>query len=154
MAESKDIFTQVGEFLDAAGLRYNAEPEKNIYRFGMQGESISTHFLLRTDANGPALYILCHTDYRVPEQRRVEGALATCAIRHILPNGDLEYDITDGSFILCQFIPVADRLLNTQFLRSTVSMMHSHMEVIHRRISAVGEGLLTVSELLNKLNGE
>ena len=152
--EKMDTFALIGQLLDAADLKYNADEDKRLFWFSMKGDPISAHFLIRADEEGQSMEFICSTNFYMPEVRRVEGALAVCAISHTLPAGDLEYDITDGSVVLRRFVPIKNRTFDEKFLRATIAHMHAVMESVHTRMTAVGEGLLTVSELLNKMNGE
>lgn len=66
---------------------------------GVQGDDLPMQFILIVDGERQLIRLLSPMPYAMSEDKRIGGALATCAASYSMPDGSFDYDLSDGSII-------------------------------------------------------
>ena len=97
MIRAKEVFNTLCNALDARGWKYEKMEEQLAGLFAVSGDDIPMHFQVRVDAERELVRLTSPLMFNMPEDKRIDGALATCAASFPLADGTFDYDLSDGS---------------------------------------------------------
>lgn len=97
LALAKKVFEDLCTSLDRKKWHYKKHEEDLVVTFGVAGDDLPMDFLLVVDAERQLLSVLSRLSFTVPEDKRMELAIATCAASYGLADGSFDYNIAKGT---------------------------------------------------------
>lgn len=97
MALAKKVYDDLCASLDKREWHYQKHDEDLVVTCGVAGEDIPMQFVLIVDAERQLLRVLSRLPFTVPEDKRMELAIAACAASYGLADGSFDYDIAKGT---------------------------------------------------------
>ncbi len=97
MNQARKVYDHICSAIEARKWRYNKDEDKLTVFFSVTGEDIPMHFVISVDAGRSLIRLTSPMMFDIPEDKRVDGALAACGATYGLADGSFDYDITDGS---------------------------------------------------------
>ena len=105
----RKVYQTIISMLDHRNWHYQRDDEKKRIRFKVTGEDLPMSFLIAVDEPRQIARLMCFFPFDMSAEKRIEGAIATCAATHRLANGCFDYDLNDGQIVF---------RMNAQFLNS------------------------------------
>ena len=93
----KKVYDDLCASLDKREWHYPKHDEDLVVTCGVAGEDIPMQFVLIVDAERQILRVLSRLPFTVPEDKRMELAIATCAASFGLADGSFDYNIANGT---------------------------------------------------------
>lgn len=67
-----------------------------LIHFKADGDDITKDFIILVDGERQLVRVMLPMHFNVTEDKRVEGAIATCMVNYRLSDGSFDYDVTGG----------------------------------------------------------
>ena len=96
MALAKKVYEDLCAALERRDWNFQRHDEDLVITFGVNGEDIPMDFIFVVDAERQLLRVLSKLPFAVPEDKRIDIAIATCAASYGLADGSFDYDIEKG----------------------------------------------------------
>lgn len=151
--QAKAVYQTFCEMLDQENWKYTKQEEEWKITTGARGEDLPIDLTINVDVKRSLLMIISPLPFKVPEDKRVELAAATCTVNSIFVNGYLDYDVAGGSL----FFRIANSFLDSRIDAETCKYMLfcacSTIDDINDKLLMVCKGMLDLdkfAELLNK----
>ncbi|MBP3437527.1 MAG: hypothetical protein J6K61_06465 [Clostridia bacterium] len=96
LLKAQEVYAKVCAMLDSKNWKYDKEESKLKIRCTLHGDDIPVDFMMKVD---PERYIVSYISwmpFHMPEDKRVEGAVAVTVAGYGLVDGSFDYDINDG----------------------------------------------------------
>ncbi len=94
--KGKEAFANICKMMDAHNWHYEKDEEKLKIKCTLHGDDIPVDFLMRVDTDRCIVSYISWMPFHMPEDKRVEGAVAVCVAGYGLVDGSFDYDINDG----------------------------------------------------------
>ena len=89
---AKSVYNSLCEMLDEKNVRYDKHQDDLIISFITGGDDIPMQFLVKVDAERELIRVLSPIPVTFGEEKRVEGAIATCHATYTLADGSFDYE--------------------------------------------------------------
>ena len=96
---AKSVYNSLCEMLDEKNVRYDKQQDDLIISFITGGDDIPMQFLVKVDAERELIRVLSPIPVTFGEEKRVEGAIATCHATYALADGSFDYDFQTGKVL-------------------------------------------------------
>lgn len=115
MQLARATFDTLCAMLDEANLHYKREDMT--IALGMKGKDFPVHIGMAVDAERQIVSLLSFLPYTIPEDKRVETALAVSAVNYILAVGSFDYNCLNGKIIFRMTTSFRDSLISQEALK-------------------------------------
>ena len=96
LARAKKVFEDLCNSLDIRHWDYEKYDEALAVAFMAGGEDIPMSFIVMVDPAHQIIRLVSRLPFTVPEDKRVDVAIATCAASYALTDGNFDFDIEKG----------------------------------------------------------
>lgn len=150
MERAKKVYNTLCTAIDKRDWTYDREDEDLIVRFNVSGEDIPMSFILIVDADRQLVRLLSPIPFNMGEDKRMDGAIATCVASYGFINGSFDYDLEDGSIVfrLTQSFRGSD--VSEEVLQYMISLSCSVVDNYNDRFMALNKGLLSITDFIAK----
>lgn len=94
--QAKLVYQTFCNALDREEWKYKKDDEKLTIECGAQGEDLPIEFRITADADRQLLVLLSHLPFVIAEDKRIDLAVAICAVNNLLIDGCFDFDIGSG----------------------------------------------------------
>ena len=105
MAEEKEInqtlvaFQTLCEMLDEKDWHYTKDNDNFSISCGAQGDDLPMEINIQTDPERQIVILLSQLPFSIPDDKRIDVALAVSAINYAIVDGSFDYDFTSGRLL-------------------------------------------------------
>ena len=97
MAKAQEVYESLCKSLDSIDWKYEKEPEKLTVVSSATGDDFPMGFIMRVNPRNEVVSFISWLPFDVPEDKRVDIAIAVCVANYGLVDGSFDYDIADGT---------------------------------------------------------
>ncbi len=153
MADNKQILAQqvYGKLIAALETRkwtYSREDEKLLVRFTVYGDDLPMNMVMAVDAERQLIRLLSLLPFSMSENKRMEGAVATCVASFGLTDGSFDYNIEDGSIAFRQTCAFHDSDISEDLLHYMISWACGVIDKYNDQFFAIEKGYLSLEEFI------
>ena len=94
--QAKKMYNIFCQTLDAIDLKYTEEEEDLRIRLSARGEDLPMELVIRMNVEMQLVQIISRIPCEMPEDKRIDGAIAISAINNKMVNGCFDLDLSDG----------------------------------------------------------
>lgn len=91
-----EVYNKLCSALDARKWKYEKKEDDLVVLLSVNGEDIPMPFILRIDPMRSLIRFTSPLMFKMPEDKRIDGAIATCMASYGLADGSFDYDMSDG----------------------------------------------------------
>ena len=156
MADQKSIksaeivYNTLCEMLDDRQWKYEKAPDKSIVHFIVSGDDIPMEFVVNIDAERQLVRMLSQLPFTFNEERRVQGAIATCQATFRLADGSFDYDFKTGRVLFRMTSSFRGSLISKELLAYMVDCACCTVDAYNDKFLLIERGLLDIEDLFNR----
>ena len=152
MQAAKRAYATVIAMMDSENLKYSRDDANLRIELGFNTDDLDIQMKFFVDTDRDLVRILSFLPFKFPEDKRVEGAVATCVANHGMVNGSFDYDFSDGELLF----KCVDSYRGGTFTQETAKyMMNVALGMVDKyndRFFALAKGMMTLSDFVEKEN--
>ena len=96
LARAQKVYQTLCAALDARNWKYKRDEENLRITCSARGDDLPMEINIAVDSNKQLIILLSHLPFIIPEDKRLDVAIATSVVNNKLVDGSFDYDITDG----------------------------------------------------------
>ena len=148
MKQAKSVYDTICKSLDAKGWKYTEHPDDLVITCGARGEDLSMDILLRVNPRAQVVSLLSPMPFKVPEDKRVEAALAVCVANYGLINGSFDYDLSDGEIRFRLVSSYRESILSEALFNYMVLVSAGTIDDYNDKFLMVAKGMMSVEDFI------
>lgn len=154
LAQAKQVYQTLCDALDGMGLKYAKSERENefIANFGLKGKDVPMQFILVVDAKRQIVSLLSPMPFKMCEDKRMDGAIATCVATYALADGCFDYDLTDGEIVFRMVTSFRGSLIGKELLQYMVVVASDTIDRYNDRFLMLDKGMLSLADFIAKEN--
>ena len=98
-AKASEVYRTLVSMLDHIGWSYEKDEENFIIKSGVKGDDLPVEFIVIVKPRNEVVQFISHLPFDMPEDKRIDGAIAINVINWKLVDGSFDYNIADGSMM-------------------------------------------------------
>ena len=97
--QANAVYSTILSVLDGRNWKYDQKEGERVIFLKLNGDDLPMDFVIRVLEEQQVISIISFMPTSMPEDKRVEGAIATAIITNKLADGSFDYDISDGTIM-------------------------------------------------------
>lgn len=146
LKNAQTVYKALCDMLDEKGVRYEKVPEKMSVHFIMSGEDIPMDIVVAIDADRELIRMFSPLPFAFSEEKRVEGAIATCQANYKLVDGSFDYNIRDGRIIFRLTSSYAQSLISKELLAYMIACLCFTVDEYNDKFLMIDKGMLAIED--------
>ena len=147
MAQAKTVLSTVCKMLDNMKWNYKVHDEELRISLGVNGDDLpmDIHILVRQKQE--VVTLLSFMPYRIPEDKRVEIAMAICYINNRLINGCFDMDLANGSVSFRMVSSYRESILSEDLFHYMLNVSVATVDEYNDKLLMISKGMMTLEQL-------
>ena len=150
LKNAQNVYKTLCDMLDEKGVRYQKHEDDLVVTFLMSGDDLLMHFILNVDAKRDLIRLLSPIPVTFEEDKRVEGAIATCQANYRLADGSFDYDYSTGKVLFRLTSSYLDSLISKEVLEYMVAISIYAVDEYNDKFFMLSKGQLAIEDFFNK----
>lgn len=148
MELAKEVYAGLCAALDRREWRYEKEEDKLLVHFGVRGDDIPMNFIIIVDAERQLIRVMSPLPFKFGEEKRIDGAIATCAASYGLADGSFDYDITTGAVVFRMTATYRESKLGDGLFQYLISCSSAVVDEYNDKFLAVDKGIISIEDFI------
>lgn len=153
MELAKKNFDALCASLDNRGWTYDKMEDKLMIKSGVKGDDLPIEFFIRIIPRNEVVQFISSLPFNMPEDKRVDGAIAVCAANYGLIDGSFDYDLSDGEIRYRLTCSYRENILTDEQLRYMVNCAAATVDDYNDKFFMIAKDMMTVQQFIEKENG-
>lgn len=141
---AQQVYQTLCDALDRRGWNYGKEEDKLLVHFGVNGDDISMNFILIVDEERQLIRLLSQLPFKMCEDKRMDGALATCIVTNRLVDGSFDYDLSDGTIVFRMAASFRESVIGEGLFQYMIDCACSTIDEYNDKFLALDKGLMEI----------
>ena len=147
------VYNQFKENLLNAEFHIEEHPDDLVISLTVHGDDLPQPTLIRVMDDRDVVQVLSPLPSKIPEDKRIDAALAVCVANNGLINGSFDYDINDGEISYRLTQSYRDLELSQECITYMLGTVFFTTDKYNDRFFMLGKGMMTLEQFLEKENG-
>jgi hypothetical protein len=131
-------------------VHYEKHDDDLVVTFIMGGNDIPMQFVLAIDVEHELIRLLSPIPVIFGDDKRVEGAIATCAVNYGLADGSFDYDFRKGRIMFRITSSYIDSLISKDLLEYMIAVSCITVDEYNDKFFMLAKGQFSIEEFFNK----
>lgn len=130
--------------------KFDPHDDDLVISMTVHGEDLPQPTLVMVDADREVVRLLSPLPTKIPEDKRIDAAIAVATANYGLVNGSFDYDMSDGEirYRVCQSF--AQTVLNEETVRYLLGVIFLTTDEYNDRFFMLGKGMMSLEDFLKK----
>ena len=147
---AQKVYETLCNAIENRNWNYKREDNLLLVHFGVSGEDIPMNFIIVVDADRQIVRLMSRLPFKISEEKRLEGAIMTCAATNWLADGSFDYDVTKGEITFRLTESFRESELGDGVFQYMISCACSTIDAFNDKFLAVDKGFLSLQDFLDR----
>lgn len=148
---AQEVYETLCAAIDSRNWHYRKIDDLRLVQFTVQGEDLPMQFLMAVDEERMLVRVMSRMPFTIKEEKRIEGAIMTCAATNKLANGCFDYDITKGTITFRITASYRETMIGEGLFSYLIDCADATVDRYNDQFFAINEGMMSLQDFLNKL---
>lgn len=148
MALATTVYNNLCSTLDKRDWKYSAFPEDLVISFKVGGEDIPMDFVIHVDADRQLLRVTSPLPFKVPEEKRMDLAIAACVASFGLADGSFDFDMAEGIIGFRLTVTFRNGKIGEELFDYIIGCSCSTVDRYNDRMFALSKGMFSIDEFI------
>ena len=151
MALAKSVYGTLCAAIDRREWKYEKDEENLIVHFAVSGDDIPMQFNMVVDAERQIVRVASPLPFKMAEDKRMEGAIATCVASFGLAHGNFDYDLSDGTISFRLTSSFRGSLIGEDLFQYMISCSCTVVDEYNDKFLAINKGMLSINDFITSV---
>lgn len=148
LERAQKVYDTICSAMDAFNWHYTKEEEKLRIRCTIKGEDIPMDFVLIADADRQLIRLISFLPFEIPEDKRLDAAIAVSIVNNRLVDGSFDYDVKTGDIMFRMTNSFIESDISQELL-SFMTMIALHtIDEYNDKFLMLGKGILKPEDFM------
>lgn len=150
MEQAQQVYQTICKALDARNWQYDTREEDLSVHLGINGDDLPMDFFLQVDTKRQILRLLSPMPFKMSEEKRIEGAVASAVANYGMVDGSFDYDLQDGMVVFRISSTLRGCTLGPEQIYYLIDCGCAMVDLYNDRFFALNKGFLTLEAFIEK----
>lgn len=141
-------------FLDSKKRQYTKDEEQLLINCSVRGEDLAMPITVKIYSDRLIAVLISHMTFEIPEDKRLDVAIAICAINNRVINGSFDYNIKDGSIYFRMSNSFMESELSTEVFEYMLMCSCSTIDEYNDKLLMLAKGMISLQQMLASLDSQ
>ena len=152
MQKAKEVFGTLVNMLDNRGWKYEKHEEDLVIKSGVKGDDLPVEFIVLVNPRNEVVQFYSAMPFNVPEDKRLDAALAVCVANYGLVDGSFDYDLSDGEIRFRLTCSYRESTLSEELFEYMIMVSASTVDQYNDKFFMLAKGMMTVQQFIEQEN--
>lgn len=152
MEKAKEVFDALVNMLDTRDWKYDKFEEDLVIKSGIKGDDLPIEFLIVVKPSNQVVQLLSRLPFQIPEDKRVDAAIAICVANNGLVDGSFDYDISEGDITFRLTCSYRESFLSADLFEYMILVSAGTIDNYNDKFFMIAKDMMTVSQFIEKEN--
>ena len=148
LVKALEVYNTLLTMMDKKGWHYTKIEEKLMIESGVKTEDIPVSFYVVVNPRNEVVQFLSKLPFDVPEDKRIDLAIAVCVANYQLVDGCFDYDCRDGSLIFRLTSSYRGSQLSEDVFEYMIYCAASTVDAFNDKFFLLAKGELTLQQFM------
>ncbi len=153
MQQAKQVFASLVDMLDTRNWKYEKFEDDLVVRSGIKGDDLPIEFIIFVKPKNQVVQFISKLPFNIPEDKRVDAAVAVSVANYGLVDGSFDYDISDGEIRYRLTSSYRESLLGADLFEYMIMCAASTVDDYNDRFFMLAKGMIDVEKFIELENG-
>lgn len=153
MAKAKEVFDALVNMLDTRDWKYDKFEEDLVIKSGIKGEDLPIEFIVVVKPQNQVVQLLSRLPFQIPEEKRVDAAIAICVANNGLVDGSFDYDIAEGNITFRLTSSYRESELGADLFEYMILVSAGTIDDYNDKFFMIAKDMMSVQQFIEKENG-
>ena len=153
MQKAKEVFDTLVNMLDTRDWKYEKHEDKLLIKSGVKGDDLPIEFIVVVKPRNEVVQFISALPFNMPEDKRVDGAIAVCVANYGLVDGSFDYDLRDGEIIFRLTSSYRESKLGEDLFEYMIMCAASTVDQYNDKFFMIAKGMMSIEQFLEQENG-
>ena len=144
MEQAKQVYQKIINMLDNRGWKYERHDEDLVIASGVTGEDLPIAFIFAVKPQNHLVQFLSKIPVTMPEEKRIDGAIAACAASNHLIDGSFDYDVMNGSIVFRLTSSYLNSDISEDLLEYMLMVSAATIDEYNDKFLMLAKGMITI----------
>lgn len=145
---AKTVYKDLCVALERRQWKYQKHEDDLAVTFGIAGDDIPMDFVLAVDAQFQLLRVFSRLPFTVPEDKRMDLAIATCVASCGLADGSFDYDIATGNIVFRLTASFRESKIGDGLFEYLIGCSSTTVDAFNDKFFALCKGLISINDFI------
>ena len=150
MQMARAVYASIVSALDEKDWSFDRFDDDMVIRSGVKGEDLPIEFILFVKHENQVIQFISKLPFEMPEDKRVEGAIAVAVANYGLVDGSFDYDISDGELRYRLTSSYRDSYPTADLVEYMIMCAASTVDEYNDRFFALVKGHISLEDFINQ----
>lgn len=151
--QAEEAYQIFCDALDSDDWKYGKNDGELKIEFGVQGENLPINVIVNFDVDKHLVLMLSHLPFTVAENKRVDLAVAICAVNNMMVDGCFDYDVESGYIFFRITNSYLDSVLSERVCLELTYKACRTVDAYNDKFLMLSKGVLSIEQFLTSING-
>ena len=148
MKQAKMAYARLCEMLEKRGWKYDKNEEEMSITSGAKGEDLPVDILMKVDGERMLVALYSKLPYVVPEDKRVELAIAISVINNALVDGCFDYNPFNGNIVFRLTTSIMESHISKEAFEYMLLVSCQTVDIYNDKLLMVIKGVMSLEDLM------
>lgn len=148
IASAKKVYDTLCTAIENRGWHFGKDEEKLVVHFDVSGEDIPMRFIIVVDAQRQLVRLMSPMAFKMSENKRMDGAIATCVASYGLADGSFDFDLEDGTIVFRMTASFLESTIGEGLFQYMISCACAVVDRYNDKFLAIDKGLMSISDFI------
>ncbi len=149
---AKKIYDALVNMLNERDWNFRQDDEKLMIQAVISTDDLPVDFIMRVVEGRDVVQFRSVLPIKMPEDKRVEGAIAVSVANYGMINGSFDYDINDGEIVFRLTTSFTGTMLSDDLLEKMILIGSGTIDRYNDKFFMLAKGMMTLQQFIEKEN--
>ncbi len=152
MTRAKEVFNTLVAMLDERDWHYDKFEDDLLIKSGIKGDDLPIEFFVVVNPKNQVVQFISKLPFNMPEDKRVDGAIAVCVANYGLVDGSFDYDISDGEIRYRLTSSYRESTLGKDLFEYMIMVAAGTVDNYNDKFFMVAKNMMTIQQFIESEN--
>ena len=152
LKQAKAMYEGMIDMFDSIEWTYDRRDDELVIESGVKGEDLPIKLYVVVKPKQQVVQVVSPLPFNIPEDKRVDAAIAVCVANYGMVDGSFDYDFTDGSLSFRLTWGYRGCTPSRDLFEYLVMVTASTVEHYNDKFFMIGKGMMTVQQFVEAEN--
>ena len=152
MKQAQTVYDTLCEMLDDRSWHYKKDEENLSISCGVRGDNLPISIRMKVDAERLLVMLFSQIDIEIPEDVRIDMALAVTKVNYKLVNGCFDYSPAKGNLLFRLVSSVKDSLIGPEMLAYVLDVSCGTVDDYNHVFKRLADKDITLAEFFEEVD--
>ncbi len=152
MQKAKEVYGTLIKMLDTREWHYEKHEDKLLIKSGVKGEDLPVEFIVVVNPRNEVVQFISSMPFNMPEDKRIDGAIAVCVANYGLVDGSFDYDLRDGEIRFRLTTSYRESVLGEDLFEYMIMVAAATVDNYNDKFFMIAKNMMTVQQFIEQEN--